>query len=247
MILRRLSQSLKQQSWMAIVIELVIVVLGVFIGIQAQQWQAGWEDSRLERVYLERILSDIDLSIQTNELNITRLERYSNGQAFVVESLRRCELPENKKDAFATGISDIAKVGPSVFSLSTMDEMLSAGHFSLIRNSEIRDALNGLARDAKYQSNLFTAIYTQLASAAATTTQRTVRVYPDHRSPLDTTAWNEMEIDFAALCKDKSLQSAVSNVRYLTDAQISLNSRANEKLRLARVKVATEIAGPGGK
>lgn len=245
MILRRLSQSLKQQSWMAIVIELVIVVLGVFIGIQAQQWQVGWEDQRLERVYLERIQSDIDLSIQTNELNISRLESYSNGQALVVESLRRCELAEEKKGAFATGISDIAKVGPSVFALSTMDEMLAAGHCSLIRSSGIRDGLNGLARDAKYQSNLFAAIYTQLASATFTTSQRTLRTYPIHKSPLDTATWSEMEIDFAALCKDKPFQSAVSNVRYLTDAQISLNSRAIEKLRQAKTMVATELAASG--
>ncbi len=245
MILRRLSQSLKQQSWMAIAIELVIVVLGVFIGIQAQQWQLGWQDRQLEHVYLQRILSDIDLSIQTNELNLTRLERRSDGQALVVESLRRCELPESKKDAFAAGVSDIAKVGPSVFALSTMDEMLSAGHFSLIRNSHIRDALNGLARDAKYQANIFTAIYTQLAASVTTTSQRTLRIYPDHKSPLDSAKWDEMQIDFAALCKDKPFQSAVSNVRYLSDAQISLNSRAIDKLRQTKAMVANELAGSG--
>ena len=245
MILRRFSASIRKQDWTAISIELVIVVLGVFIGIQAQQWQLGWQDRQLEHVYLERILSDIELSIQTNELNVTRLERYSNEQALVVESLRRCELPENKKDAFADGVADIAKVGPSVFVLSTMDEMLSAGHFSLIRNPHIRDALNGLARDAKYQANIFTAIYAQLASATTTTSQRTIRIYPDHKSPLDSVRWNEMDIDFAALCKDKPFQSAVSTVRYHTDNQISLNSRAIEKLQLAKKMVATELADSG--
>ena len=104
-------------------------------------------------------MSDINLSIETNELNITRLEGISNGQALVVESLRRCELPEDKRDAFADGISDIAKVGPSVFVLSTMDEMLSAGNFSILRNPGIRDAMNGLARDATYQANIYSAIY----------------------------------------------------------------------------------------
>ncbi len=245
MILRRLTEHVRAQNWTAIGIELVIVVLGVFIGIQAQQWQLAWEDRRLERVYLERILSDIALSIETNELNATRLEGLSNGQALVVESLRRCELAENKQDAFADGVSDIAKVGPSVFVLSTMDEMLSAGHFSLIRNPDMRDALNGLARDAKYQANIFTAIYAQLASATTTTSQRTIRIYPGHKTPFDPVAWNDMEIDFAALCKDKEFQSALSNVRYLTDAQLSLNSRAIDKLRQAKAMLATELAPAG--
>lgn len=247
MILRRFAASMKKQDWTAISIELVIVVLGVFIGIRAQQWQLDWADRQLEHVYLERILSDIDLSIETNELNLARLERRSDGQALVVESLRHCVLPESKKDAFAAGVSDIAKVGPSVFALSTMDEMLAAGHFSLIGNSHIRDALNGLARDAKYQANIFTAIYTQLAASVTTTSQRTLRIYPGHKSPLESAKWDEMQIDFAALCKDMPFQSAVSNVRYLSDAQISLNSRAIDKLRLAKVLVATELSGPGGK
>ena len=50
-----------------------------------------------------------------------------------------------------------------------------------------------------------------------------------------------MEIDFAALCKDKPFQSAVSNVRYLTDAQISLNSRAIDKLRQAKSALEKEL------
>jgi len=245
MILRRLIQHLQQQQWTAIGIELVIVVLGVFIGIQAQQWQQGWEDRRLERVYLERILADIALSIETNELNIARLEGYSDGQALVVASLRRCELPKDKQDAFADGISDIAKVGPSVFVLSTMDEMLSAGQFSLIRNPDMRDVLNGLARDSKYQANIFTTIHAQLGAATVTTSQRTLRIYADHRGPLDPVTWNEMDIDFAALCTDKQFQSAVSAVRYLTDAQISLNARAIDKLRQAKTMLATDLAASG--
>jgi len=37
-ILRRLSQSLKEQNWTAILIEFVLLVVGVFLGIQASNW-----------------------------------------------------------------------------------------------------------------------------------------------------------------------------------------------------------------
>jgi hypothetical protein len=43
MILRRLSQSLKEQNWMAIAIEFVLLVLGVFLGIQVANWNAERE------------------------------------------------------------------------------------------------------------------------------------------------------------------------------------------------------------
>jgi len=243
MILRRLSQSLKEQNWAAITIEFVLLVAGVFLGIQAQQWHMDWEELRLERVYLERIQRDIALSIETNELNISRLTGYSDGQTLVVESLRRCALAEDKQDAFADGISDIGKVGPSVFVLNTVEEMLSAGQFSLIRNAAMRDVLNGLARDAKYQNNIFTTIHAQLGAATVTTSQRTLRTYVDHRGPLDPVAWSELDIDFAALCTDKRFQSAVSTVRYLTDAQISLNLRANASLETAKAVLDRKLGG----
>ena len=241
MILRRLTQSFKEQNWTAIWIEFVLLVTGVFLGIQVQQWSNERSERKLEHVYLERILSDINLSIETNELNIERLMGISNGQILVVNSLRRCSLPDDQNDAFADGVSDIAKVGPSVFVLSTMDEMLSAGKFSIIRNPKIRDTLNGLSRDAKYQANIFTAIYAQLASASSTTSKRIIRIYEDHKTPFDPVIWSDLDLDFSALCRDKEFQAAVSNSSYLADAQISLNSRALAKLRPAKAELEKEL------
>lgn len=241
MILRRLSQSLKEQNWMAIAIEFVLLVAGVFLGIQAQQWSSERAERRLEHVYLTRVLSDIDVSIETNELNAARLTEYSDEESFVVDSLRRCSLPEARRDFFADGLSDLGKVGPSVFVLSTVDEMLSAGKFSIIRNPEIRDALNGLARDAKYQNNIFNAIYAQIGAATTTTSTRVIRTDKDHKTPFDPVRWDELDIDFPALCQDREFQAAVSTIRYLTDAGISLNRRASNSLRSAKAELEREI------
>ena len=38
MILRRISEHVKAQNWFAVGVDLVIVVVGVFIGIEVQQW-----------------------------------------------------------------------------------------------------------------------------------------------------------------------------------------------------------------
>jgi|GEM_PF-760738 len=241
MILRRLSQSLKEQNWTAIAVEFVLLVAGVFLGIEAQQWNNERADRQQERVYLERILSDVDISIETNKLNVERLTAISDEESFVVASLRQCSLPEARRDYFADGLSDLGKVGTSVFVLSTVDEMLSAGKFSIIRNPKMRDTLNGLARDAKYQSNIFNAVNTQIGAAATTTSTRVIRIYTDHKTPFDPVRWDELDIDFNALCKDRQFQSAVSTIRYLTDAGISLNNRALNSLRIAKTELEREL------
>ena len=38
MILRRIAHAVKQQQWTAVLIELVIPVLGVFLGFQVTDW-----------------------------------------------------------------------------------------------------------------------------------------------------------------------------------------------------------------
>ncbi len=241
MILRRVIAHFKKQEWTAIAIDFIIVVGGVFMGIQVQQWNNERADRKREQDYLARVLADIDLSIETTAQSTGRLEAYSAGQKLVVESLRACSLPDAQKDAFADGVSDIAKIGPSVFVLNTMQEMLSAGNFSIIRNSAIRDILNGLERDSQYQANVFNAIYLQSASLMGTAGTRVTRIYPDPKTPFDPVGWSDIEVDFDALCKDVAFRAAVSNIRYLADASISLNQRAIDKLVAAKTALEDEI------
>lgn len=55
MILRRLTANLRAQNWMAITIDFLIVVVGVFIGMQV----SNWNQARLEKVETERMLGNL--------------------------------------------------------------------------------------------------------------------------------------------------------------------------------------------
>ena len=72
MILRRLTENLRVQNWTAISIELLIVVLGVFIGIQA----ANWNQQRLERRETEQLLEQVDVELTSFIVYIDSLDDY---------------------------------------------------------------------------------------------------------------------------------------------------------------------------
>ncbi|MES2120580.1 MAG: hypothetical protein V4513_08405 [Pseudomonadota bacterium] len=55
MFLRRLTSSLKDQRWTTIVIELAIVVIGVFIGNQV----SNWNQARIEKAQTQRMLMQL--------------------------------------------------------------------------------------------------------------------------------------------------------------------------------------------
>ncbi len=241
MILRRLAQSLKEQNWTAICIEFVLLVLGVALGIEAQQWVNERAERQLERVYLERILTDIRISIDTDQLNATRLTASSDGISMVLNRLRRCELADSEKDAFADALAHVRRVAPSVFVLNTMDEMLSSGKFSTIRNSKIRDILNGLARDSDYQDKVYAAKIAQVATASVAANPHLIRTYAEHKTPFDFVRWEELDLDFGAMCRDRAFHGALSRLKDIADSGISLNNRALDKLRIAQSELEREL------
>ena len=55
MFVRRLKASLKEQHWMTIAIELVIVIIGVFVGNQV----SNWNEDRLQKRETERMLEQL--------------------------------------------------------------------------------------------------------------------------------------------------------------------------------------------
>ncbi len=72
MILRRLSQSLKEQNWTAIWIEFVLLVIGVFLGIQV----ANWNEERAQRMQERNFLIQLRNEIVSNDEVIDYQLRY---------------------------------------------------------------------------------------------------------------------------------------------------------------------------
>lgn len=59
MILRRLAQSIRNQDWVAVGIEFVIVVAGIFVGLQVTEWNEQRQLRERELNYLQRLAEDV--------------------------------------------------------------------------------------------------------------------------------------------------------------------------------------------
>jgi len=63
MILRRFAESLKQRDWAAIAIEFVLLVVGVFLGIQVANWNGERTNRSADARHLEEIAEDLRAEI----------------------------------------------------------------------------------------------------------------------------------------------------------------------------------------
>jgi hypothetical protein len=144
-ILRRVTEHVKSQNWFAVGVDLVIVVVGVFIGIQVANWNDSRRAAEQHQRYLERMATDFRSIRQRTDAHFGTFEKIIDGADYVLQLLR---LPEEEyrgftvdeqrlKDALAN--LDQLRIPPG--RSATYMEMVSAGQLSALRNSALRDRL----------------------------------------------------------------------------------------------------------
>ena len=140
MILRRLSQHVKDQNWFAVVLDFIIVVLGVFIGLQVNNWNAARADAEREMVYLAALDEDFEQVISTLERDVARYEAIADAMTLLIEQ-SRLETPEaSLADLNAAAANLIVMVGTPIVS-DTYSNLTGSGDLALIRNQDIRNTL----------------------------------------------------------------------------------------------------------
>jgi len=85
MILRRIATAFRRQDWFTVFVETMIVVLGVFIGLQVNNWNEARADHRREAVYLQGLAQDIRIDIA----DIDEIIRVSTLRMSAMSSNRR--------------------------------------------------------------------------------------------------------------------------------------------------------------
>ncbi len=78
MILRRLGEAIAEQNWFVVIIEILVVVVGIFIGLQVDGWNAARKDRSDEQKYLQQLHTDVllaeELSSRVRSRRLDRLE-----------------------------------------------------------------------------------------------------------------------------------------------------------------------------
>ena len=136
MILRRLSQSLKEQNWTAICIEFVFLVVGVFLGIQVANWNAEREQDRKSVVFTERIKDNLRVEAWNLEMQIGYYGQVQANARRAADALSgHAPLPD---EALLVAAFRATQYNDNTRQRTTFDELKSTGELGLIRDSGLR-------------------------------------------------------------------------------------------------------------
>ena len=145
MLLRRITQHVKAQNWFAVGLDFLIVVVGVFIGIQVSNWNAAQQRSTTAEVFEARLIGDIrnEIGVIGNRIEIyTAIINIADRLSIEIDGPKEALGPEFLRDAhFATSLWRFRRTQ------DTYDELLTSGDLGLIADTKVRSELSRYYRD----------------------------------------------------------------------------------------------------
>jgi hypothetical protein len=167
MILGRLAAGLKQRDWGTIVLEVLIVVVGIFIGLQVDDWN----QARIGRADITEYLERIQVDLKRDEAFFTFLaneaDKKRDALATLKQIIERDGSPIEDPDTIFVLVEDSVSIGfefPEVQTVTFLD-LRSSGKLALIEDAELRTQLSFYYQESLHRSDRIESRITGYAAA----------------------------------------------------------------------------------
>ncbi|MEM7430507.1 MAG: hypothetical protein AAF351_01080 [Pseudomonadota bacterium] len=158
MLLRRITQHVKSQNWFAVGIDFVIVVVGVFIGIQVSNWNETRVEFQRERALIERLHLDFVGIVTWGEKIMPTVNAAPGEIGWLIEQIRADSKPE-LGEKFTQAASASIELFATFEMSPTYQELVSTGNLSRISNPELRDWLANYGRSRQAEMVVTNGLY----------------------------------------------------------------------------------------
>ena len=142
MLLRRITEHVKAQNWTAVALDFVIVVVGVFIGIQV----ANWNEARAERTQERAIV--LQLIAEAHETNVRIANNESGDAARLAAAIRAHETLKAEtlnNEEIVQLHQDLMALGPwggVDHVTASLNRLINADRLSLISDPDLQLAIS---------------------------------------------------------------------------------------------------------
>lgn len=141
MLLRRVIEHVRTQNWFAIFLDFLIVVVGVFIGIQVSNWNATRIERTDEAALLERLRGDFARIELDADRSLTFHQKMVADLSTTLEALRSNRLEDHESQAFERVLAFALSIQTSADHSATFSELLSSGRGNILRDKALLDQL----------------------------------------------------------------------------------------------------------
>ncbi|NVJ85118.1 MAG: hypothetical protein HWE15_02375 [Algoriphagus sp.] len=229
---RKLRQNLLSQNrvtrYLAYAIgEILLVVIGILIALQVNNWNQERLAKMKAKSYHERIIEDLDIFIDETEGSIRRSSSIRKIILQTIDMLEAKELPEDKIGAFERTMHLYYQVPYRNPSISTITEMRSNGELELMQNLDLRKRLIQFEQEILSTDEILVGMGNH-ASQPVFYIEQYIRSIPDTNSVSND--WIEVGIqaDFEAMANDEKVANFLSKFSVQWSHHMMFSRRLNQ-------------------
>lgn len=243
MLLRSITKHIEEQNWLAVAIDFVIVVIGVFVGLQAAEWNERNKENELEVAYLERLKEEIQRSYMHNE-NVSNRMMLEGAERvdLVIRSLENCQLAEANVDLFAQGLYKLGQFETAYLDTNAIEELRSTGRWGIIDNREIQDTIEKVSRHIDFQARVQPQ-FVMMIGPPINYVRQHVRFQVDDpdKSISELITADRSFYDFEQLCQDPRFLASLSSIQTTIYQIVEWNQRISALMENSIAEIEAEL------
>jgi len=226
--------------------EILLVVIGILLALQVNNWNEERKNLAKEKEYLGRLHADAITAVQRQQNALRWNEERARTQSVVLAALRSGNLTDNQREDFSAGLAHAGSLNPLIWQWGTVEELYSTGNIRIIRNNELRELLSATETNYKRAREIIDDAK-QRIHVSHGQISRSFDTVTYGYSPGDRAI---VKFDFDSLAIDKKFVAAFSNLhlnsmRISTFAVAHLESLEELEAGVARARGLEPLIGEG--
>jgi hypothetical protein len=153
MIPNRIANNFSQQNWSTLVLELLVLVVGIFLGFQLDGWNEDRKNRVFEARYVERLRTETEFNVQEVDARV----RMHLARAAVLQDLAK-KLEAGVTESISTADAEMTfcywyVIEDTKLRTATIDELIATGNITLLRNERLREQVQLVRAETKRVTN----------------------------------------------------------------------------------------------
>jgi len=224
MILRTVTRHVRDQNWVAVFLDFLIVVVGIFVGLQVTDWNAQRQAKEREHAWLIQLSEDLDAMRAEFAVITDRAGARSEQALRVFRALETCDRDRASEGDFETVFARYQNQRTATIVSRTYDEMVGSGALAEMDDRSLSGRIAGLFGGLETYVEFIDGVRVSLPV-------------------VDRVIWQNVDLsfdtadrpalggfDFEAICQNRELRNAVWEIQDLFFDWELITTRAIEQL-----------------
>ena len=141
MILQRIAKALRTRDWSTVLLELVVVVVGIYLGLQVDAWDTARQQRAEADYYVEGIAVELNDTLELLQGSVDAGNDLVERSQRAIGAVRGQTSSEETRAAFEEDFIALLSVPNFRFAVSSLEELQATGRLASLADSELRRRL----------------------------------------------------------------------------------------------------------